>query len=85
MTSQLEKIREECERRAFGLAFVRRPQGQMASVFEIVLCLNCGLPAKLMSVLPSLKDDIDEITYRCPICDKDFKREVRAKSMNGPR
>ena len=54
-------------------------------MYEIVLCPDCGLPAKLMAVLPSSESDVDEINYRCPICDKDFKINVQHKSLDGPR
>ena len=58
---------------------------EMASMDEIILCPSCQLPAKLMAVLPSTEPAVDEETYRCPICNKDFKQNVRAKSMDGPR
>jgi hypothetical protein len=38
---------------------------------------------KLVSVVPSLKPDVDEVTYRCSICDKEFTRSVRASLWTG--
>jgi DNA-directed RNA polymerase subunit RPC12/RpoP len=54
-------------------------------MYETVLCPDCGLPSRLLSVAPTSELDMDEVTYLCAACDKQFKRNVRAKSLDGPR
>jgi DNA-directed RNA polymerase subunit RPC12/RpoP len=49
-----------------------------------VTCPDCRLPTRLVSVEPSLEPDIDEVTYHCAACDKKFKRNVKARSLQQP-
>jgi hypothetical protein len=60
--------------------------GEIAPMYETVHCPDCKLPARLVLVMPSVeKPDTDEITYLCTACDKEFKRNARAKSLDGLR
>jgi hypothetical protein len=52
-------------------------------MYEIVLCPDCQLPAKLVSVVPSLEPDVDQVKYRCSVCGKEFERSVKTKSLDG--
>jgi hypothetical protein len=54
-------------------------------MYETVLCPDCGLPTRLVSVAPSSEPDTDQVTYFCTVCDKDFRRNVKAKSLDQPR
>ena len=60
--------------------------GEIAPMYETVHCPDCKLPARLVLVMPSVeKPDTDEITYLCTACDKEFRRNARAKSLDGLR
>jgi hypothetical protein len=50
-----------------------------APMFETVLCPDCGLPTRLVSVAPTPEPNTDEVTYQCTVCDKELKRNVESK------
>jgi hypothetical protein len=52
-------------------------------MYETVHCPDCNLPTRLVSVHRSSEPVIDEVTYHCAECDKEFKRSIRAKSLDG--
>jgi transposase-like protein len=52
-------------------------------MYEIVLCPDCQLPAKLVSVVPGLEPHVDQVKYHCASCDKEFERSVKSKSLDG--
>jgi hypothetical protein len=52
-------------------------------MYEIVLCPDCQLPAKFVSVVPTLGPNIDQVKYRCAVCGKEFERSVKTKSLDG--
>jgi DNA-directed RNA polymerase subunit RPC12/RpoP len=52
------------------------------SNYSTVHCPDCGSPTRLVSVVPSAVSDKDELTYRCEVCQKEFKRNVKAKTLD---
>ena len=49
------------------------------------LCPDCGSLTQLASVEPILNSDLDQLTYLCVACDKEFSDTVKGKSLEGPR
>jgi hypothetical protein len=54
-------------------------------MFKTVLCADCSFPTRLVSVQPSLESGVDEVTYHCAVCAKEFTRSISAKVFDGPR
>jgi DNA-directed RNA polymerase subunit RPC12/RpoP len=53
------------------------------SAYEVVHCPDCGLPMRLLRVLPAASvANTDEITYRCDPCQKDIMRQVKPRSLD---
>jgi hypothetical protein len=52
--------------------------------YSAVLCPHCGAATKLVSVIPSETSGMDEITFRCEECERDFKRALLPKVPTPP-
>jgi transposase-like protein len=52
-------------------------------MYETVHCPDCNLPTRLVSVHRSSEPGMDEVTYHCKACEKQFTRSVRAKTLDG--
>jgi hypothetical protein len=51
--------------------------------YSLLPCPDCGLPIRLMSVVPALVPDTDEMTYWCGPCQKAITRQVGQMSLGG--
>jgi hypothetical protein len=51
--------------------------------YSLPPCPDCGLPIRLVSVVPALVPDTDEITYWCEPCQQEITRQVGQMSLRG--
>lgn len=54
-------------------------------MYETIPCPDCNFPTRLVSVVPSLEPDIDEVTCYCAACDKEFTRSFKASLVEEPQ
>jgi hypothetical protein len=51
--------------------------------YSLLPCPDCGLPIRLMSVVPASVPGTDEITYWCGPCQQAITRQVARLSLGG--